>query len=904
MIMETTVKYEPIVCRVCNGDPRASAKCSACHGAGIGLQTEFGYLVWLPTLDAFTFRFRQFRLKANAIIHLTIGLLIVACLTAATFGFLRMDDPTAWLAPSFWISGHWYVALLWLGLLLGCFLIFRLGVYANQVHALPNWGKTKKQVENNPISQDAAHATDVSLFFQPAAWQLLERAFGLAEKLGRTELLPVHVFAAALSSPAGGIFMTRLGMDFEKIKEGLVRLLKAGQPGSPTVLSAKGKLVLLSSFVNAAKSRRRYVGVIELFLEAFAADESLQEMMDAAGYPPQHVTHVGEWIRIQELMREEHDRFVALAALKPKNIMNRTMTAQQTPLLDQFSEDLTLLARSGYIAPTIGREREMEEILRGIESGRRSVVLVGDSGVGKSAFVETLARRMVEEDVPRELFDRRLVSIQLPQLLSTGDPHLVAERLLAVLHEVAISGNIILVVQGIEALVGGRAEGPMDLAETFAAELDKGYFIAIATTTPHAWTSYLERRTIGQKLVRIAIPEMEPADAIKVLMAKSGAIEYQNNVFFSYGALERSVQLAKRYLTDQRLPESAMDIAKEAAVIARKEHGDGGFVTAEDVARVVHEKTNIPVEAVSSDESQKLLNLETKLHGRVIGQDDAVKAVSQALRRARAEVREGKRPIANFLFLGPTGVGKTELTKALAAEYFGSESSMIRLDMSEYQDRSAVARVIGEPGDERGGLLTEAVRKNPFAIVLLDELEKAHPDILTLFLQVMDDGRLTDGVGRTVDFTNVVLIATSNAGTPYIQEQVMAGTPLDQIRTGLLERELKGIFRPEFLNRFDAVIVFKPLSLDDVTQIAWLLVNAVGKRLEEKGMGFRAEDAAVEELAQAGYDPIYGARPLRRVIQERVENALADLLLKKELNRRDTVVLEAGGVVRVEKFSS
>lgn len=276
-------------------------------------------------------------------------------------------------------------------------------------------------------------------------------------------------------------------------------------------------------------------------------------------------------------------------------------------------------------------------------------------------------------------------------------------------------------------------------------------------------------------------------------------------------------------------------------------------------------------------------------------------AVAQAMRRARAELREGKRPIANFLFLGPTGVGKTETAKSLAAEYFGREDNMVRLDMSEYQDAGSVNRMIGAPGDERGGFLTEAVRKNPFSIVLLDEIEKAHPDILNLFLQVMDDGRLTDGVGRTVDFTNVVLIATSNAGTQFIQDEVQKGTDTSQIRMMLLERELKGIFRPEFLNRFDAIIVFTPLTPDDVERIAWLLLKKIEARLAEKGILFRADDAAVEALARSGYDPLFGARPLRRVMQDRVENQLADLILRGSVSRRDTIALGADGTLTVEK---
>jgi ATP-dependent Clp protease ATP-binding subunit ClpA len=776
-----------------------------------------------------------------------------------------------------------------------CFVVFHIRAFAEQPKTISTWLSVPAE-----RSLDPQALIDVSAYTHPALWSVLEQAYHLTAQTGRAEIMPIHLFAAALSSPAGGIFLMRLGVSSESIKEPLVQALRALRSGSPTVLSAASKTVLLSAYLMARERRRKHVGVTELFVQAFLADEQLQTIFDTLGFPREHVLRVAQWVRLQEQLREEHDRFVALSQHKPNTSMNRLMTARQTALLDQFSEDLTLAARNGYLIPMVGREREMAELLRVIESGRQGVVLVGDAGVGKTALVEALARRMVEEDVPAALFDRRLVSVHLAALLAAGDSGQALERLLAMLNEAALSGNIVLVLEGIEALVGGGGGG-MDLAEALASEIDRGHFFVIATTTPQAWAGALERRSLGNKLVRVQMTELDQEAVLEVLMAKSGFIEYETHAFFSYAALERSVSLAARYLHDERMPQAALNIVREAAVLARNERGEHVLVSAEDVAKIVQAKTNIPVEAISQDESQKLLNLEERLHGHVIGQEEAVKAVAQAMRRARADVREHKRPIANFLFLGPTGVGKTELSKALALEYFGHEAAMVRLDMSEYQHPSSITRMIGAPGDERGGLLTEAVRRQPFSIILLDELEKAHPDILTLFLQVMDDGRLTDGVGRTVDFTNAVLIATSNAGTGFIQEQVKAGSSVERIKLGLLEGELKGVFRPEFLNRFDGVIVFKPLTLEDVRKIADLLLRSLAKRLAEKGMGFRVEAQAVEELAQAGFDPLYGARPLRRVIQERVENALADALLRKDVARRDTVVVKPGGSLDIER---
>lgn len=896
---------QAIVCSVCNGDPRLSLTCKTCGGAGIGIPSTEGFLVWDEPVDDFAIAMRAVRRVVNTSFHLTLLALSLATLVLYFWQVSQLESIRVVLTAEYWMAGHWFVTLFFIGLCIDCFLIFRMSEFTHEEKVLTNFGKTKSELERMEKSPGARSTYRFSIvpYFSRPARDVIENAYTLAKNLNRTEITPATLFAAALASPSGGIFMVRLGMAFEKVKGPIARVLSADPSGQPPIaLSRDAKRILALAYADARNAQRKYVDVMEIFLQSFNGSTKMQEMLDQLGYPPEHVRRVGEWIRIRDRMREDHDRFVALAQLKPKTVMNRAMTARQTPLLDRYSEDLTIAAKNGYLAPIFGREKETEELLRGIESGRRCIALVGENGSGKTAIVEQLARRMVEEDVPPELFDRRLVSVHLSQVIAAGDPALASERLLAMFTEVGVSGNIILVMHGIEALTGSGTAGPMDLAEIFSAELDKGYLTAIVTTTPGAWTQYIERRNLSSKMLKISVPELDIEETLKVLMVRSGFVEYQNNVFFSYAALEKAATLSAKYIHDKAAPEKALDVIREAAVLARKSRGDKTFVTGEDVAKVVNQATNIPVEAIGQNESQKLLSLEDALHKRVIGQHEAVKAVSQALRRARTDLREGKRPIANFLFLGPTGVGKTELTKALAAEYFGSEEAMIRLDMSEYQDASSVARMIGAAGDERGGLLTEAVRHKPFAMLLLDELEKAHPDILNLFLQVMDDGRLTDGVGRTVDFTNIMLIATSNAGTPYIQQEISNKTPIEQITRGLLERELKGVFRPEFLNRFDGVIVFAPLTMDDVVQIAWLLVNHIAARLQEqRGVLFTAEDTAVEELAKAGFDPLFGARPLRRVIQEKVDNVLADALLEGKIQRKDKIIFQAGGTLRIEK---
>src|SRR3989338_3045318 len=544
--MAEPVTQQIILCSTCQGDPRASLTCKACGGSGLGLPSADGLLTWGAVVDDFALAFRKIKLRINVFFHLTLIVLSLLTLAAFVWRLMRLDNLADVSTLRFWSAGYPEVTFFWFGLFLDCFIIFRLVEYTRDVKLLPNWGKNKAQrtVYEAGAAERSKHRFNVSLFFTDDAWQTVGNAYRLPQD----------------PHPRAGTG-----------KDPLAQMCHTATSGPPPIpLSRDVKRALILAYADARREHRKYVSTIEIFLQAFRNEPKLQELLDSLGFPPDHVVHVAEWIRLQDKLREDQERFVTLAMLKPATVMNRAMTARQTPLLDRFSEDLTLAARNGYLQPLIGRSQEMEELLRAIESGRRSVVLVGEPGVGKSAIIEGLARRMVEEDIPPQLFDRRLVSINLPQLISAGDPGLAAERLFAILNEVALSGNIILILHGIESLSGGSSHGPLDLEESLSTELDKGYFLAIGTTTPHAYTQYVERRSLGAKLTRVNIDEMGRDDAIRVLMAKSGSIEFQNKAFFSFAAIEKAVTLSARYLHERSLPDKALDVIREASVLARK----------------------------------------------------------------------------------------------------------------------------------------------------------------------------------------------------------------------------------------------------------------------------------------------------------------------------------------------
>lgn len=893
--------FQELKCAICNGSGVVTGGlCQKCRGAGFGIFWHGQLLYWGKTID-------RERILLEKVTNVVSRLLVVIFLIFGLFGLgfliwsIRFSSAEIFTL-TFWKTPSLPKLIFWLSVLGDLYLVY----YFERESQIRKSILSLKPVKTAQLSAGAQFESvkkknqlDVSLFFNHEAMEIIKQAYILAARLAQEEVLPAHLFASLTSSAKIRTLLVRLGFNLKTLEEKVSRALTlpAKSPSLP-LLSQKSKKIFIESFLSAVQFKHQQVDAVDLFLPVIQSDQVLQEILFDLGADKQKLENAARWLQINNELRRRYLTFRKAVLRRPKGAMNRAMTALETRMLDRFSDDLTRLAGLGYAEMCVNREKEFEEIFRALESDRRGIILVGERGVGKDAILEGLAWKMIEEDVPPLLRDKRLVSLSLPKLIAGATPSEAAERLLLCLYDVARAGNIILVISDIHNMAG-VSEGGLDLSEVIVNEMNKGYFLLIASTNPQDYKQ-IERTDLANALIKIEINEPDINQAVQILESKTGLIEHQTGVYFSYGALEKTAILSDRLMHDRFLPQKAIEILKESAQYVKTKRGDGTIVGEEDVARIVSEKTKVPVTAVTESEAEKLLRLESLLHERIIGQEEAVKVVSAALRRARAEMREAKRPIANFLFLGPTGVGKTETAKAVAEIYFGAEERMIRLDMSEYQDKSSIYRLIGAPG-ETGGLLTEPVRQNPFSLLLLDEIEKAHPDILNIFLQVMDDGRITDSSGRVIDFTNVILIGTSNAGTSYIQEAIKQNKAIEEIKQDLIERELKSFFRPEFLNRFDAAVVFKPLIQEEIFRIAKLILKQIAKQLEAKGIFFKVTDEAVAELAQAGFDPLFGARPLRRVIQDRVQDALANLLLKQKLGRRDVVILEKGGVLRVEK---
>ena len=918
---EKKIKLHFIACPDCQGrsyiidEEKKFKTCPNCQALGVAAFFQGRYLVWQKKISLL----RILEEKTEKMIRSTInGILILGGLVGLFLGFwqiyqhlsqdYRVYDLLLLRNPSFLIF--------WFSLLIDLYIYYRLERERTSFpHITKDFpGKVPPPetiLSFNEILQNKKITEEVSRYLNSAAQETIERAWELASRFKHKTLEPIHILASIVATREMKIILARLAMMPNKLISRIAKFLNEmpKQAGGEPILSENFNKTVYIAYEEAYAGRRATIGVPDLIIALAKTETETKEILYDLSIDYDKLRNVVEWLNIQEKLSRQWSSLRVRAIRKPKGGINRAMTAIATPVLDQFSRDLTLLARSGVLPLCVGRENEIAEVFRVLESGKANPILVGFPGTGKTNIIDGIANLMASEDVPEVLQDKRLVSLSVPALVSgAGAIGELEERLTAVIDEVIRSGNIVLYIDNIQNMVGVSSGGgkTLDLSAILAEALQKGYFSAIAATDPIDFAQYIEPSGgLAGVFQKVLIPEPETNEAIRILEAKAGEIEYHHKVFFSYEAIEKAVILSQRYIHDRYLPEKAINLLQEVAVYVRKAKGANSVVTGEDVALIVSQRAKVQVTKITEKESEKLLKLEEHIHERIINQEEAVKAVAGALRRARVELRDIDRPIANLLFLGPTGVGKTELAKTVAEVYFGSEENMIRLDMSEYQDQSSLNRLIGAPpgyaGAGVGGYLTESVRNNPFSLVLLDELEKAHPDVLNVFLQVMDDGRLTDSVGRTIDFSNVILIATSNAATPYIQERLNQEARLEIIKRELLEQVLFQFFRPEFINRFDNIILFKPLSLDNIKEVVKLLLNKVAKRLGAKGITLRASEEAIAELSKTGYDPIYGARPLRRLIQETVDNALANQLLQGKLTRRDVAVLESGGQISVEK---
>ncbi|SHK99477.1 ATP-dependent Clp protease ATP-binding subunit [Desulforamulus aeronauticus] len=639
----------------------------------------------------------------------------------------------------------------------------------------------------------------------------------------------------------------------------------------------------------------------------------------------------------------------------------------KTASLDQFSKDLTQFAKEDKLDPVVGRAKEIERVIQVLSRRtKNNPVLIGEPGVGKTAIAEGLAQRIVSGNVPEILLQRRVVTLDLPGMVAgTKYRGEFEDRLKKVMEEIKQAGNIIVFIDELHTLIGaGAAEGAIDAANILKPALARGEIQTIGATTLDEYRKYIEKDpALERRFQPIQVDEPTVEETIEILKGVRDKYEAHHRVNITDVALESAAKLSDRYITDRFLPDKAIDLIDEAASRVRikaftappdlkdrekmldgirkekeaainnqeyekaaelrdKEQailselnqvrdnwnqtkgGNHLVVTEEDIAHIVASWTGVPVKKMAQEESERLLHLEDILHKRVVGQNDAVQAVSRAVRRARAGLKDPKRPVGSFIFLGPTGVGKTELAKALAEALFDDEDAMVRIDMSEYMEKHAVSRLVGAPpgyvGYDEGGQLTEAVRRKPYSVLLLDEIEKAHPDVFNILLQVLEDGRLTDTKGRVVDFRNTVIIMTSNVGLSNLKAvgrvgfAANAGEAAEEYQK-LKERSeeaLRRTFRPEFINRIDETIVFHSLTREHIKQIVDLMLREVAKRMEEHEVHLSFSDAAKEKLAEVGFSEEFGARPLRREIQRRVEDRLSEELIKGTFNKGEQVLID------------
>jgi len=577
----------------------------------------------------------------------------------------------------------------------------------------------------------------------------------------------------------------------------------------------------------------------------------------------------------------------------PMGGVNRGWTARPTPTLDLYSEDLTKLAAKGKLPRPIGKDKVVKDITKVLSrSSRQNVILIGDPGCGKTSAVRGIAYQIVEGTIDPSLKFKRLVQLDVGSVTAEAEAAGVMNgRLNAMISEIKACKNIILFVDEIHNLSATLSKDPntSNLFAVLEPHLSAGELNFIGVTSKTNYKKYIEpNEAFARVFEKVEMREATADETLLILKTNSLELERANQVVITYPAIDDIIKLSQKLVQDKVLPDKAVDLLESACLEAKKT-GDK-LVTTTIVREILTKQTKIPVVKITENESKKLLELETELHKRIVGQNEAITAVTRAMQRAGAGIRDEGKPIASFLFAGPTGVGKTETAKALAASYFGDEKLMIRFDMSEYQETSSIDRLIGGNNDTKGGILTEAVRQKPFSLILLDEIEKANPSLILLFLQVLDEGRLTDGLGRTIDFTNTMIIATSNVGAKVIQTGITNQATFEELKKSQEEALLEK-FTPEFLNRFSGLITFRPLTMEEIKQIVRLKLNKIIKQMADKLVTINFDEAVISDLATRGFDPKWGARPLNRLIADTIETRLSQELLSSKIHKGDTLTI-------------
>ncbi len=806
--------------------------------------------------------------------------------------------------------------------------------------------------------------------FTQRARRVLSLAHQEAERLHQNYIGTEHLLLGLMKEEGGvaGRVLRELGLDAVRMEEIIIRITGTGQVTTAKLdLSPGVQRALENSVEEARKMGHHYIGTEHLLLGLVQLEEGVAlDVLRKMGVSAEQIRRQTRRVLDESSHTSSAEATPHRSAVGAGEQVSKEAGKTKTPMVDQLATDLTSLAEENKLDPVIGRQMEIERVIQILaRRNKNNPALIGEPGVGTTAIVEGLAQRIVENDVPAPLMNKRVMQLDVGSLVAgTMYRGQFEERLKRVIDELKSSGAI-LFIDEVHMLVGAGAAGSsVDAANILKPALSRGELQVIGATTLDEYRKYIESdAALERRFQPIMVDEPTIDETIQILRGVRTAYEEHHRLTISDEALDAAAHLSARYVTERFLPDKAIDLIdesssrvrmykSEAAKTAkdlmvqlkglRQDHAlaleDGraddaqelqermdelerqleylrtGWdransptVTSEDIAEVVAMWTGVPVMQIAQAESERLLQMEEDLQKHIIGQDEAIQAISKAVRRARAGLKDPRRPIGSFMFLGPTGVGKTELTKALALFMFGSEDALIQLDMSEFMERHTVSRLVGAPpgyvGYEEAGQLTEALRRRPYSIVVFDEVEKAHPEAHNMLLQIMEEGHLSDARGRKVDFRNAIVVMTSNIGAEMIKRQTSLGFSLkqdeqieeklayDDMRKKLMD-SLKRVFRPEFINRLDSVIVFRSLSKEDIQEIVKLELDKVAERLKEHDISLVATPLALEKLAELGYDPEMGARPLKRVIQQKVEDMLSDALLSGTFNDGDAIIVD------------